>query len=200
MENEVLCYSSFLQNIVHCNLQLFFFGFEDFCQMSATVLTQCFNDAVWCYFVTVSCSSNSKHVISAFCLSLSSAMQMSRKKQHLSLIFMNLHSFFTHAVSSHVSKAFSSVYECVILCVILSICLHGKTKTAETKIVKLCTLILVQQLILGQRSRSQDHKVQKNILKALEPGTVETTVTKTCHRNSPSWVLAGHLILSQTTF
>jgi len=45
----------------------------------------------------------------------------------------------THADNSRGSKAFSGVYDSAILCVRLSVCLHNKTKTAETEITKLGT-------------------------------------------------------------
>jgi len=63
---------------------------------------------------------------------------------------------------------------------ILSVCVHDKTKTAQTKITKLgagmdkrcgcgticneSSRVLVHQLILDQKaSRSQGHKVQKGV-------------------------------------
>ena len=53
----------------------------------------------------------------------------------------------------------------VSLCVCLPVCSHDKTKMVETKIAKLGTGIVTHDALThqfkGQRSRSQDQKVQK---------------------------------------
>jgi len=74
-----------------------------------------------------------------------------------------------HADNSRGSKAFSGVCVCVCVCdsVHLRVCLHDKTKTAETRITKFGKGIVhygprppINIKWKGRRSRSQEHKVQ----------------------------------------
>ena len=96
----------------------------------------------------------------------------------------------------------------MILAVILFVCPRDETKTVETKIAELGTGIpyslsryLAQQLILGQKVKGQRHRITKckNLFKAIEYKTVETTVTKldTGIVHHDSRVLANQSILGQ---
>ena len=70
----------------------------------------------------------------------------------------------------------------MILSVRLSVCLHDKTRTAETKIAKLGSEIvhLAHQLILGQKVKGQGHRISKSH----DETAVQRRVAALCRRST----------------
>ena len=97
---------------------------------------------------------------------------------------MLINNLITQFDKSHGSKASSAS-----VCMSVSVCLHDRTKTAETIITKLATEIvhwvMAIHLILGQKVKDQGQRVTKckNIflLKAMEWSAWACTLSGGCH-------------------